>query len=585
MRIQHKVLTSIIITFCILFGIAYLLSNTILLRSFVSLEEFQINKNIDRIINTIDTEINDLVLFNADWAAWDDSYEFIINGEPDFIKKNIVNASFEDSRLDFMVFVNIEGEIVYGRQYDFEKGVQIRVSDKILEHIKPGNLLLKPRSAEEALGGIIRVGERFFIVASYPILNSNRKGEPRGILLMGRMLDKQLLTRVSKTTQVEIGLIDINDLTPKETLIVDNAPRTIDYPNDNTVFSYILFKDIFNNPVFYIKTKSSRGIYQQGLRDTSYMLLTLLMSVTVIVFLLVVVINKIVVTRISSLESSVRDIEDTQNYSKRIESENNGDEISSLETQINSLLEAIQITHNQLESSRSEAERSSMAKSEFLTSMSHELRTPLNAILGYSQLIEMRSKNLTEDEKEWVAEIITAGEYLLKLISELLDLSSIESGVIELDIEPIVINDVVNSAISMVKPLASKNAINLIACTKELEGLTMNADKTRLSQILINLLSNAIKYNKNKGTVDLNTAKIGQYCFIKISDTGIGISKEQLGEIFDPFQRADAVDSGVEGVGIGLSITRRLVEAMNGRIDVKSKVNVGTVFTVVLPVK
>jgi len=589
MQIQNKVLLSVSGVFCVLLGIIYILSNSIFLQSFIDLEEIQTKKNINRISNSINTEIDDLNAFNADWAAWDDSYQFIIDGNDGYVAANIVDSTFINSRIDFIAYVNKSAKIIFGKKYDQINNKQVEISNDLKKLLNTESILLQPIKTSQAFGGIVELENSTYLISSSPIVDSNEEKESRGVLLMGRKVDEKLINRFTKTTQVASQLHHANEWADAKKAIVKeingkDAP-VIKFLNDKVIATYILLKDVFENPVVLIESKSNRAIYQQGVRASTYAMTVLIACAVIMAIILMFIIQRTVTSRIIRLERSINHIEKEGGTFDRIKNESTNDEIGSLVLQINSMLESIQISHHQLESSRADAERASLAKSNFLTSMSHELRTPLNAILGYSQLLNIRGTNLTESEAEWVSEIVVAGEYLLKLISELLELSSIESGDLKLDFEPVLISESFEKAINMVKPLATQKNVELSMETDALLGHQIHADKVRLQQILINLLTNAIKYNKQGGCVSLRAATIGRYCYIKIEDNGVGVSEEKIDEIFKPFNRGDVRNSTIDGVGIGLSITRRLIESMNGRVEVTSKLNVGSVFTLVLPLR
>lgn len=232
---------------------------------------------------------------------------------------------------------------------------------------------------------------------------------------------------------------------------------------------------------------------------------------------------------------------------------------------------------------RDKAEKANKAKSEFLSSMSHELRTPMNAILGFGQLL-MYDATLSQEHKDNVKEIFKAGEHLLELINEVLDLARIESGHIDLSLEPVEVNAIVNECVSLVTTLADKRSIKISHAG--LKGAAVRADRTRLRQILLNLLSNAIKYNRESGSVKIEVQTEGMDRLrILVTDTGPGISATQLPELFQPFSRLNAAKSGIEGTGIGLTISRRIVEMMGGAVEVKSEVGVGSTFWIELPLE
>ncbi|MGM0595179.1 MAG: PAS domain-containing protein [Pseudomonadota bacterium] len=235
----------------------------------------------------------------------------------------------------------------------------------------------------------------------------------------------------------------------------------------------------------------------------------------------------------------------------------------------------------QLAEAKEAAERASQAKSQFLSSMSHELRTPMNAILGFAQILEY-DESLGGEQRDGVHEIVKAGNHLLSLINEVLDLSKIEAGHIDLSLEAVSLAEVVEECASLIAPVADRAGIALHYA--KLEGFCLRADRTRLKQVLLNLLSNAIKYNRENGSVSLvASAQPEQRVCITVVDTGQGVSEEKLEQLFEPFNRVDAEGSEVEGTGIGLAITRRLVEMMGGSIGVESQPGKGSRFWIELP--
>jgi PAS domain S-box-containing protein len=235
-----------------------------------------------------------------------------------------------------------------------------------------------------------------------------------------------------------------------------------------------------------------------------------------------------------------------------------------------------------LESAIAAADKANLAKSNFLSSMSHELRTPLNAILGFGQLMESDVPAPTAAQKASIDQILQAGWYLLELINEILDLALIESGKFSISREPVSLDEVMLECQSMIEPQAGKRGISMRFPEFD-EPCFINADRTRVKQVVINLLSNAIKYNRADGSVIVDCiAGSAQNIRINIRDTGLGLSPEKLGQLFQPFNRLGQESSAEEGTGIGLVVTKRLVELMGGTLGVESKVGTGSVFWVEL---
>ena len=224
------------------------------------------------------------------------------------------------------------------------------------------------------------------------------------------------------------------------------------------------------------------------------------------------------------------------------------------------------------------AEKANLAKSDFLSSMSHELRTPLSAILGFAQLIESGSPPPTSTQKRSVDQILKAGWYLLDLINEILDLALIESGKLSLSLEPISLSEVMHECKAMIEPQAQKRGISVAFPHIEVRYF-VEADRTRVKQVLINLLSNAIKYNKGGGTVVVDCiAESPGRIRICVKDSGDGLTADKLTQLFQPFNRLGQEASVEEGTGIGLVVCKRLVELMGGAIGVESTVGTGSVF-------
>jgi PAS domain S-box-containing protein len=243
---------------------------------------------------------------------------------------------------------------------------------------------------------------------------------------------------------------------------------------------------------------------------------------------------------------------------------------------------ALQENNIELEAAKAAAEKANLAKSEFLSSMSHELRSPLNAVLGFAQLMASDTPPPTSTQQVSIDQILKAGWYLLRLINEILDLAVIESGKVALSQESMLLAEVLQDCRAMIEPQARKRGIRMTFPSPD-ELLYVHADCTRLKQVMINLLANAVKYNRDGGAVIVQCVSSGDdRVRISVRDTGAGLTAEQLAQLFQPFNRLGQQSGVEEGTGIGLVVTKQLVELMGGVIGVESTVGDGSVFWIEL---
>jgi signal transduction histidine kinase len=254
----------------------------------------------------------------------------------------------------------------------------------------------------------------------------------------------------------------------------------------------------------------------------------------------------------------------------------NRDELGSLARNVNRMNDELQRVYRELETA-------SRHKSEFLANMSHELRTPLNAILGFSQVLQKHLfGELNEKQEEYVEDILSSGNHLLSLINDVLDLSKVEAGQIELEVAPFSLREAVERGVVMVRERASKNGVAMAA---EIDPAVqvVTGDERRIRQILFNLLSNAVKFTPAGGRIDVSARLADGEVEVSVADTGPGIARGDLGRIFEEFQQTETGARQQEGTGLGLALSRRLVELHGGRIWVESEPGVGSRFVFTLP--
>jgi len=390
----------------------------------------------------------------------------------------------------------------------------------------------------------------------------------------------------------------------------------------------VLFRPIRDNGEL-LGTVYLRSEYEIVARFGDYLLIAILASLLAmgIAYLLMRRLNRVITQPVLAIADVAREVVATGDYSRRA-ARLSEDEVAELADSFNKMLSEIETRTRELETSNSEiareaeqrnqaqkeimrlneeleqrvhertmqleqangelamameeAKSANQAKSAFLSSMSHELRTPLNAILGFAQILTSdKLPSTLVQKKEFANHILKSGRHLLTLINEILDLAKIESGAVALSMEPVGLQEILQECESMIAPLAGQRGIRLLFpehCTAN-----VTADRTRLKQILLNLLSNAIKYNREGGAVVADCSPSGPGLLrISVQDTGLGLQPEQVRMLFQPFNRLGQESGAEEGTGIGLVVTKRLVELMGGTIGVTSSLGVGSMFWIEL---
>jgi len=553
MTARFRILLIIIITLILFLGLVYIASRATLLNNYLKLEESDARQNLARALNGLDLQRKAFVNLNEDWSHWDDTYQFIQDANEEYRSGNLNDTTFTTLGINLVFYIDNTGKRVFEGAYDLVNDKPTRIPGSIEPYLTSEGTLRHLPQELDSQSGFIMLPQGMMMVVSHNILTGEREGPTKGILIWGRFIDESFITELRETTRLNIDIFRMRDeASPEDVLdiqaqLLKSPENGIIQPlSDEQIAAYQVIPNINGHASMILRVTLGRDIYLQG--QSSIQLFTISLVITGIAFALVVgVLLDVMVTR--RQEQAVK--------------------------------EALTLA-------KDSAEAASYAKSAFLANMSHELRTPLNAILGYSELSIDELKEAGLDEMAgFIEKIRLSGENLLKLINDILDLSKIEAGKMELTLETFDLASLMEEVGTLIRPMIDKNHNRLQL--PDVSGLELYADRMKVRQILLNLLNNASKFTENgeiRLVVTPSQHREGAEATINfdVSDTGIGMSPEQASKLFRDFTQVDSSSTRkYGGTGLGLAISRRFAMMMGGDIVVKSELDKGSTFTLILP--
>ena len=581
MKLQSKAILSITSVFIALVIVFTIILKTVLLDGFLALERANVDDNVQRVQKLLEHEEENLSRLVSDWAIWDDAYTFVKNRNPQFIDSNLEAPTYTANDIDVILFMNRRGQVVFGQEYNDESEELEDINPELLRQFTADSRFMQIQQEEDTISGLLTTTEATYLIAVSPVLKSDNSGVSPGIMLMAKRVDDGFMTELQNVLRLDLHVYSNRELTGERIQGVLQAVESHggvyeEVMDEERVSGYGLASDVFGKPALFYQVNMGRDIYQQGLSTNRYLIAATLVMAVIISILITVLIRKLVVNKIASITRRLK--QQKSNYDSVTRSQDLGhDEIGDLSQTIDELLENFKRRAADLGNARDMAERNNQAKTEFLSQLSHELRTPLNSIIGFAELSSVEATELTTREN--IEQILHAGVHLLGLIDDLLDMSKLELGKFEISNDCINMKDIIDDCLALVAPLARENHICLTTNCSEAGQIFIDADYKRLKQVLVNLLSNAIKYNREGGLVWVTCPPLEQGpIHIEVHDNGRGISADMLELIFEPYERGAGKYMSVAGSGIGLSLSRKLIQAMGGRIGVASEEGKGSTF-------
>ncbi|HEY51358.1 MAG TPA: HAMP domain-containing protein [Dehalococcoidia bacterium] len=595
MTLRRKTLLIIAGTFYGVIILLFFISRTILLESYADLERQSIYRDVDRALASYSQELAGLETTTSDWAAWDDTYAFIADTNEEYIRSNLTDSTFIELGLNVMLYVDADGRIVFSKAFDLENEEAIPLPQSIPDYLADHDFLIAHQDLESSYAGIIVLPEGTMLLASLPILTSEDEGPIRGTLIMGRYLDATKVKELAEITLLSIGIYKVGD--PRIPPDFSNAlssistasPVFVQPLSDHSVAGYTLIRDISEQPALILRVDAPRDIYQQGQSAISYLILTIVGVSLAFGLVTILLLERQILSRLSYLSRSVSDIGSGGKLSARV-SVPGSDELSKLGATINGMLSALEESETELRNLfeeekklRQDLEAEINKRVEFTRALVHELKTPITPVLASSELLleEIKEAGILQE----LAQNINQGAYNLnQRIDELLDLARGEVGLLHLNLGSVDSGQLLRSIVDSVRPLARQNKHMLNAELPPSLPI-IQADEDRLRQVVLNLLNNAFKFTPSGGSITVRAREEGNALVVEVQDTGRGISKAAQERLFEPYQQLEREKTRLSGLGLGLSLSKKLVELHGGQIWVQSEKGKGSTFSFSIPLE
>ncbi len=562
-----------------------------ILDPFARLEDKMVGENLARVDRAIQGEVDAVTMINLDFSPWDETYEFLQGNRPAYIEENFAYSNWmQNLGIDVIAFYDRDGNLRWGGVSGGSSDTFLPVDGLLNPKLAPVFPLINHRSVSSQKTGLLPTSRNDILAfASFPVLTSDKKGPVVGAVFTGRFLDKKAIDRISEHTRVGVELNPLSN--------PGVAGGAVDYGGlENTwktnavgenLRSSKLLRDVYGQPVAALKATTPADISAMG-EKTVVVTLVALSSAGLVTFLaMAFLLQRLVLSPIAKLDRHMASIEASGDLSKRIAS-NGKDEIGTLANRFDRLTDRLETSHGEMVEARDTALEVSRLKSEFLAAMSHEIRTPMNGVMGMTELL--LSSALDDRQRRFARTVHKSAESLLGIINDILDFSKIEAGKLEFESLDFDMRELLEDTAFMFSESTNAKGIELMVFVPPDCEVCVVGDQMRIRQILVNLIGNAVKFT-SEGRIVIRSFVLQEgneesLFRIEVEDTGIGIPSDKQKLVFESFSQADgSTTRKFGGSGLGLTISRQLVEMMGGQIGVKSTQGKGSTFWIDLPLQ
>lgn len=591
MTLQHRTLLMVAATLGGFFVISFAASQLILRKGFADIEQDDSRQRMERALAALNSQIDKVDAVAADWSAWDDTYDFMTTRSERYIKATLVKQSFVGADLNAIAYIDAGGQIVFARQVDLGRSEEVPLSTGLRQHLAPGLPLTRHTNPEGVVRGILLLPDGVMLVASRPVLRSDRSGPPRGSLVMGRLLDERGIAAMEKALlrRPMLRRVDDSRLPPElrevASALQDGQAFVSRPASHDQLCCFGLVRDVYGKPALLLQLDVPRTIHHQGDLAIATLLGALLLGGILVGAAMLWLLNRHVLSRVRQLNSAARHIADSKDPSRRVHAVGK-DEIATLAHSMNSMLEALQETHEELRKARDVAMEVSRVKSCFLATISHEVRTPLHCIVGFAEMAAQSDGDAAA--REHARNILSEAETALAIINDLLDHAKIEAGKMDLEKRPVDVRGLLEHAARNARTQVRAKPVQIsVQVPANLPPFVLG-DPLRIRQVLSNLVTNAVKFTE-RGSVVIaaELLEVTPPCAtlrFAVSDTGIGIPRDRQDAVFDSFTQVDAGTARrYGGTGLGTTIAKHLVTLMHGDIGLQSELGRGSTFWFTVP--